>query len=85
MEGLDAVMAAAPGAQLLETLDFSLVQLLASAVELLELVSEGHHFAVEPDGVVVGEEGFGLVARRADGRIGGDGGAEINESGFDGG
>lgn len=85
MEGLDAVMAAALGAQLLEALDLGLVQLLAGAVELLELVAEGHHLTVEADGVLVSEEGFRLVARGADGGVGGDGGAEIDEAGFDGG
>ena len=84
MESLDAGVVAAAGAEVFEAVDFGLVKLLAGAVELLELVAEGHHFAVEADGVFVSEEGLGLVAGGADGGIVGDGGAKFGDTEFDG-
>ena len=84
VEGLDARVATATGAEVLETINFGFVQLLTSAVELLELVAESHHFAVESDGVFVSQEGFCLVAGRADGRIIGNGFTKLGEAEFDG-
>ena len=84
VESLDRRVAATAGAEVFEAVDFGFVQLLAGAVELLELVAEGHHFAVEADGIFVSEEGLGLIAGGADGGIVGDGGAKFGEAEFDG-
>ena len=84
MESLDGGMAAAAGAEVFEAVDFGFVELLAGAVELLELVAKGHHFAIEADGVFVSEEGLGLIAGGADGGIVGDGGAKFGDTEFDG-
>lgn len=84
MESLDAGVVAAAGAEVFKAVDFGFVELLASAMELLELVAEGHHFAVEADSVFVSEEGLGLVAGGADGGIVGDGGAKFGDTEFDG-
>ena len=84
VESLDSGMAAAAGAEVFKAVDFGFVQLLAGAVELLELVAEGHHFAVEADRIFVSKEGLGLIAGGADGGIVGDGGAKFGEAEFDG-
>lgn len=84
VEGLDAIVVAAAGTEFFEAFDFGVVQLFSGAVELLELVTEGHHFTVEADGVVVSQKGFGLVAGGADGGVVGDGGAKLSDVEFDG-
>lgn len=53
VESLDAGVVAAAGAEVFEAVDFGFVELLASAMELLELVAEGHHFTIEADSVFV--------------------------------
>lgn len=84
VESLDSGMAAAAGAEVFKAVDFGFVELLASAMQLLKLVAEGHHFAVEADGIFISQEGLGLIAGGADGGIVGDSGAEFGEAEFDG-
>jgi hypothetical protein len=73
VKSLDASMIIAARPEFLKALNFSFIQLLSSAVELLQLIAQSHHLPIQANGLFISQESFRLITCGADLRVCSDG------------